>query len=337
MMFPALSPTLAVEVDMKTRILGWTILSLLGAALAGDQQSSVDPGWQTYVDSTYNVMMRFPAELRPYDPEAYSVHFEAEPRPHGPTGDFQLLLVDGGGTRAPEESCKGEAPGKLQPFGPNPTIRRMKVDGQSACLVSSSQEKNEAGASWYAAVFVRNPTPIEMDGIQYNLLEIIGDKDYVTAIARTLKFISSGHESPPLLLKIAPSTNATPPGTATWKAGAPVFLTVAITNNTRQVLHFPFAKPGADYQLNLDDGSWKSRFDEEHLQLKREREGALADTQNEVTLKPQEMYRKTMEVGSLLMPCSKPGKYTVEMQMKLPAELGKGLVRSNTVTITVSE
>jgi hypothetical protein len=213
----------------------------------------------------------------------------------------------------------------------------MKVDGQSACLVSPSQEKNEVGAPWYAALFVRYPTPVEMDGIQYNLLEIIGDKDYVPAIARTLKFISLGHESPPFLLEIAPSTNAVSPGNATWKSGAPVFLTVTMKNNTRQVLHFPFARPGADYQLNLDDGGWKNRFDEEHLQLQREREGALADTQNEVTLKPQETYRKTMEVGSLLIPYSKPGKYTFEMQMKLPAELGKGLVRSNTITITVSE
>ena len=70
--------------------------------------------------------------------------------------------------------------------------------------------------------------------------------------------------------------------------------------------------------------------------MKREREAASAVTQNEVTLKPQETYRKTIEIGSILT-ADRPGKYTIQMQMKLPEELGKGLVRSNTVTITVSK
>jgi hypothetical protein len=122
---------MAVEGDMKAQILGSVIVSLLGAALAGDRKSSIDPGLQTYVDGTYKVVLSFPAELKP-DPEIYldRPYFETEPRPHVAVRNFQLL-VEGDEARTPEESCKGAAEHKLQPFGPNPTIRRMKVDGQT--------------------------------------------------------------------------------------------------------------------------------------------------------------------------------------------------------------
>jgi len=182
-----------------------------------------------------------------------------------------------------------------------------------------------------------------MDGEGWGLLEVYGDPEYVGGIVRTLRFISPGHEIPPFLLEIAPSASANEPRTTeTWRPDAPIFLTVTMTNNTQQVLRVPLATPGADYQLNLGtpyfgDNGWRSRYDEERLQSQREREGALVEAQKEVVLKPHETDHRMIEVGSLLMPESRPGKYSIEMQMKLPAELGPGLVRSNTVTITVSE
>jgi hypothetical protein len=160
------------------------------------------------------------------------------------------------------------------------------------------------------------------------------DRYYVLAVSATLKFITSTHQPP----FSSPSGNAKEAAGATWKPGAPVFVVVMMTNNTRQVFHFSFANLGADYQFSVNEKGWPTRFGEEYLELKREPEGASGASQSEDTLNPNDTHRTTIEIGSIL-PLDRPGKYRVEMQMNLPAELGKGLVRSNTntITITVSE
>lgn len=166
-------------------------------------------------------------------------------------------------------------------------------------------------------------------------LDFAFDTNLETA-ARTLKFISSGHESLPFLLDIAP---AMPPGTTTWKGGAPVFILVTLTNNTEQVLHFPFTKAGADYQFDLDGKGWGAiyRTTDQFWESEKERwASSAATTGDEITLKAHETYRKRIELSSLYR-LDTPGEDSFQMQMNLPVQLGKGLVRSNTITITVSE
>ncbi len=94
-----------------------------------------EEGWQTYIDDTYKVTLRFPSEWK-RDPLIYQdrPYFSSEPKPHSVVHNFQLLVMGDEGT-TPERACKGNAEHVLKPFGEKPTIHLTKVDGQSACLI----------------------------------------------------------------------------------------------------------------------------------------------------------------------------------------------------------
>jgi TolB protein len=324
-----------MKAHMKRYIFVLAVLVCLPAALAVTPDSSSEQGWQTYIDGTYKVMLRCPAEWKPDPSYNDRLYLGTERRLNSIARGFFQGLVEGDESSTPEQSCKGLAEHVVRPFGGNPTIRRMKVDGQSACLVWPSKDQ---GAPWDAEVVIKYPTPVEIDGERYSLLGVDADKDYILAIIRTLKFMTSTREKPPFSLDVAPSTNAKQLGTATWKADSPISITLTVKNNSRQILQFGFGDPAADYQFTIVDlPSHQREIETDDFQeLQRERKGGSASTRNGITLKPQESYQKTVEISSLYQ-LDRPGNYTIQAQMALPEELGKGLVRSNTIKITVAK
>ena len=288
--------------------------------------------WQTYVDSTYQVMLRFPASWK-RNPRYSNPYFGAEARLYTVTrGFFQLDLAEDENA-APEQVCKGAAEHVLKPFGENPTIRRIKVQGQDACLVWPSEDQ---GAPWDAEVIVEYPQPLEIDGERWGLLELIADKDYILAIIRSLKFLSSTHQNAPFLLQVAPQ-NAVEPGTATWKVGTPVCVTLTLKNSSRRVLHFALSNPVLDYVMTVR----KSKTDEpvgvtdSFREVQNQSRQGRAPTPNVlVTLKPKETRPETIEI-SRFYDLTRPGQYTVQIERGLPPELGKGIFESNTLTVTI--
>lgn len=57
-------------------------------------------------------------------------------------------------------------------------------------------------------------------------------------------------------------------------------------------------------------------------------------TAEPLTLGPHASYQTKLDIGSLYY-LRNPGAYTIQLQMKLPAELGPGLVNSNSLAVTV--
>lgn len=176
-------------------------LFCVATPLLGRARASTAEPWQTYVDDTYQVTFRFPREWKRdplYDDRPY---FGVErPLPTAGRGFFQLLLM-GEESDEPKQICKGLAEHVVRPFGENPTTRPMKVDGQSACLVWPSKDQ---GAPWDAAVVIKYPQPVEINGERYSILELDADKNYILAIIRTIRFMSSARHNSPFLLEISP-------------------------------------------------------------------------------------------------------------------------------------
>ena len=175
-------------------------------------ENAVEEHWQTYIDDTYKVSLRFPGEWsrdaliyqdRPY--------FSSERKPHSVIHSFQLELMGDEGT-TPEQVCKGEVEHVLKPFGAKPTIQLKEIDGSSACIVFPS---DEVGAPWYAAAFIKYPEPVEIEGDRYSILALYADKAYFREMVESLHFISLGHRNPPFLLTIAAAHLGT--SGATWK------------------------------------------------------------------------------------------------------------------------
>lgn len=140
-------------------------------------------------------------------------------------------------------------------------------------------------------------------------------------------------------LEIAPSQNAILPGVAVWKPGAPVFVIVTIKNNSRRVLHFALSNSAFDYRTEVRDTRGMLVRETEYLRKLKEdlKNGLPMTTRNIlVTLKPQETCQDTIEVSSLYE-VSPPGAYTVQVERDLPPELGKGVVKSNTIIATITQ
>ena len=148
--------------------------------------------------------------------------------------------------------------------------------------------------------------------------------------------IFRGAAEPVFVLQIAPSQNATQPGTATWKTGAPVFFILTMTNNSPYVLHFLLTNPAFNYRARVLDSKGKPVSETENF--RKLREGARSElfSTRFITkvLKPNESFTDTIEV-SYLYELAKPGAYTVQIERDIPRELGSGVVKSNIVKMTV--
>jgi len=70
-------------------------------------------------------------------------------------------------------------------------------------------------------------------------------------------------------------------------------------------------------------------------QMKEEVKSGHASTRNVlITLKPQQTCQDAIEIRSLYQRLT-PGEYSLQVERDLPPELGKGIVESNTIKVTV--
>jgi hypothetical protein len=302
------------------------VLCLAAAVLAGTDEPS-DANWQAFVDGTYKVVLHCPAEWKPipgYD-TAPALGPEHQPRAF-------VLGAAGGESDTAQQLCKGEAEHHLQPFGTNPTIRPLKVQGQSACLVWPSPDQHKITGDDSALAIVKYPESVEIGGTAYSFLTLDANKNYIMAMIRNLKFLAPDSQNAPFLMEIA-FENGGSSDRAT-KVGSPVVVTVTLKNNSGQVLHVPFSDPTTDYRFSVSHGRWgRTAVTGKYQELERQHKTAPSAGEP-LKLGPHAGYQTKLEISSLYQ-LQNPGNYTIQVQMKLPVELGAGLVNSNTLAVTV--
>ncbi len=110
-----------------------------------------------------------------------------------------------------DDAAEAQAGHHLQPYGSQPIIENIEVQGQAARLITPSDDQT-ADFSRQAAVIVRYPQSVEIDGQPYNFLILWADQEHIRAIAQTVRFIAStaGIESPTPQAPIA--WESLPPG-----------------------------------------------------------------------------------------------------------------------------
>jgi hypothetical protein len=312
------------------RITFGLVLALVFALPLLAAENAVEESWQTYIDHTYKVTLRFPGEWS-RDPLIYQdrPYFSSERKPHSVIHNFQILVM-GDEDTTPEQACKGEVEHVLRPFGAKPTIQLNEIDGRSACLVFPS---DDVGAPWYAAAFIKYPEPIEIEGDRYSILALYADKDYFRGIIGSLHFISPARSNPPFLLTIA-SAQVGKSG-ATWKNDAAFPLLLTMKNSSEKVLHVALADPASDYRVVTMHKTERVRVTQNLPAVDEQSQGATAPTRNVAKiLKPTETCQDAIEI-KFWADREAPGEYTLQVERDLPHELGKGLVESNTITVVV--
>lgn len=137
-------------------------------------------------------------------------------------------------------------------------------------------------------------------------------------------------------ISIAPSQNATQPGTPLWNVGAPVFVIVTMTNNSNRTLHLSLINPAFDYRMTVQDATGQPVSETEQYRKMKESQESHFEAARfiVVTLKPNESCRDTIEV-SYLYNLSLPGEYSIQVERDKPTELGKGGARSNVINVTI--
>jgi TolB protein len=160
---------------MKKRAVAFLALCFAGLALPS--LARVNQDWLVGRDGPLGVVFRYPRDWRQSraDPGTVSIQ--------GSDGSLKLIAVRGA---TPDQVCREDAGQHLQPFGANPTIRSLRVQGQKACLVWPSEER---GANSEAELVVQFPTPVTIDGTTYTQLTMYADKNHIRDLMRTLKFL----------------------------------------------------------------------------------------------------------------------------------------------------
>lgn len=294
-------------------------------------ESDVEKGWQTYIDDTYKVTLRFPGEWS-RDPLIYQdrPYFSSERKPHSVIHSFQLLAMGDEATTA-EQACTGEVEHVLKPFGAKPTIQLKKIDGRSACVVFPS---DDVGAPWYAAAFIKYPQPVEIEGDRYSILGLYADKNYFRGIVGSLHFISSARSNPPFLLTIAP-VQIGKSGT-TWKNDAAFPLVLKMKNASGKVIHVELTDPASDYRVVAMHKTQRVRVTQNLPGVDGQSQAATAPTRNITKmLNPTDACQDAIEV-KFWADREATGDYTLQVERALPPELGQGLVESNTITVAVT-
>jgi hypothetical protein len=141
--------------------------------------ADVAPGWETYNSERFVVTFRYPSGWQ-LDP----VH--GGERYAGEDGYFILDAIGSEGA-AIDAVAANQARHHLLPFGSNPTIERLEVQGQEARLILPSAD---ATMGDQALLIARYPEPVTILGAAYDHFALYVDQAHIRTIAQTLQFAS---------------------------------------------------------------------------------------------------------------------------------------------------
>ncbi len=119
------------------------------------------------------------------------------------------------------------------------------------------------------------------------------------------------------------------------KPGTDVWVKIQLTNNTRHDLSLPVMDINgvdAEYQFDVrsTDGSSVAKIVNAHPEIKI---GSIKSR----TVKPGESTRWEEVRASKVYDMSRPGEYVIQVSRVVSENATEGIVKSNTITITVTE
>lgn len=128
-----------------------------------------------YFNQPYNILLRYPKNWK----------LVSDTRYEGSTGFFQISAINSEGTL--EDVCRNEAFHTLQPYGSNPSISRINIEGRDACLILPSSDQ-PAEMKGQAASIAKYVVPIVISGQSYNYFVLWANKNYIRQITASLGF-----------------------------------------------------------------------------------------------------------------------------------------------------
>lgn len=136
----------------------------------------IAPMNKTFTNSVYQVQFRYPSHWERVTDERYE----------GSGGFFQISAISG--DEPISEICYNEAFHELSPYGSEPRVVEGQIQQQEACFIFPSEDQ-PAEMNGQAALIVRYPQPIQIEGTTYNFLILWVDQEHLNEISSTLVFL----------------------------------------------------------------------------------------------------------------------------------------------------
>jgi len=139
--------------------------------------------WTTYTNTVFAVALEYPADWQPTP--GYGNPEFGEIRYGGVNGFFHVNAMD---TETIDMAAASEAGHILQPYGANPAIEALQIQGQEARLILPSEDQPN-GMQYQAALIVRYPQPVSVLGVPCHFFILWADQSHIRTIAQTVRFI----------------------------------------------------------------------------------------------------------------------------------------------------
>lgn len=145
------------------------------------QQEFILPGiaLNEFVSARYKVGFKYP--------KSWNKNPRYEDKYEGETGFFEVGAFEG--PNDIDAAVKEQINEYYKPYGSNPTVRSFIVDGQPARVIYPSEDQPEFYKDRDAAIVVKYPEPIAIDGQKFDYVIIWVTKDYVPLIISTFQFV----------------------------------------------------------------------------------------------------------------------------------------------------
>lgn len=137
--------------------------------------------FDVYESDRYKISFQYPSSWR-RNPR-YEDKYE------GKTGFFEITDFDSTEDNI-NEAVQQEVKEPYSPFGSNPVVLDVTVDGQPGRIIYPSADQSDYFVDRDAALLIQYPTPIELNDKPYTYVIIWASRDYIPILARTLKFVN---------------------------------------------------------------------------------------------------------------------------------------------------
>lgn len=152
------------------------------ASLLAGQRLNIPGGkLSTYFNAAYNVSLQYPANWVPTSAGRFQ----------GTDGFFEVEAISSNASL--EDVYRGQSSGDSSLYITNPVTSELQIQGQEARLIMPSEEQQTGRKKQHAALIVRYPKPIPIQGEKgdYNYLLLRTDKEHISDIANTIRFLDA--------------------------------------------------------------------------------------------------------------------------------------------------
>ncbi len=158
------------------------ILLLITSCGIQTNTDQIVPTWNLYSNLHYKISLYYPKDWESINVERYE----------GEDGFFQIGAISGKDLSI-DQIADDNAFHKLKPYGDDPQINELEIDGQEARLIYPSADQPEEMQN-QAALIVNHPTGMKIDNNIYYYIILWADKDHIEQIGRNLTFIDESSE-----------------------------------------------------------------------------------------------------------------------------------------------